>query len=155
MFELLRHFEHIKQNWIEKDNYNVYAFLDNSLAVVNYDEFIYMRLPMDKVVKFVPGVLKTDMGDSKCIDIYLNSNDPIQITHNTFLGMYYVLSHFDMLNYANMSLSFMLLMNNPLNRTDFSSSGQSSNMPLRDTSTASGSVGRTFNKSNKSAFFDD
>lgn len=155
MFELLRHFEHIKQNWIEKDNYNVYAFLDNSLAVVNYDEFIYMRLPMDKVVKFVPGVLKTDMGDSKCIDIYLNSNDPIQITHNTFLGMYYVLSHFDMLNYANMSLSFMLLMNNPLNRTDFSSSGQSNNMPLRDTSTVSGSVGRTFNKSNKSAFFDD
>ena len=153
MFELLQIFDHIKKNWIERDAFGIYGFMDNSLAVVNHDEFIFMRLPMDKAVKFAPGVLKTDMGDTQCIDLYLNSNNPLQITHNTFLGMYYVLSHFDMLNYANTALSFMMLMNNPMNRVDFSSNG-SNNTPLRDSSIATG-TGRSFNKSNKSAFFDD
>ena len=155
MFELLKYFEHIRLNWIESDNYGIYGFMDNSLAVVNYDEFIYMRLPMDKVVKFMPGVIKTEMGDMKCIDLYLNTTNPVQISHSTFLGMYYVLKNFDMLNYANTSLSFMMLMNTPINRTDFTSSGQAANSFLRDNSTVSGSIGRTFNKSNKSAFFDD
>lgn len=152
MFDLLKHFEHIKRNWIENDNYNVYAFMDNALAIVNYDEYIYMRLPLDKVIKFAPGVLKADTGDVKCIDLYLNSNNPVQITHNTFMGMYYVLQHFDMLNYANTALSFMMLMNTPVNRTDFSSAGQSIGAP-EDASTASGSNGRTFNQRRKS-FFD-
>ena len=155
MFELLKYFEHIRLNWIESDNCGIYGVMDNSLAVVNYDEYIYMRLPMDKIIKFMPGVMKTEMGDMKCIDLYLNSTNPVQITHSTFLGMYYVLQHFDMLNYANTSLSFMMLMNTPLNRTDFTASGQANSAPLKDNSTVSGSVGRTFNKSNKSAFFDD
>lgn len=155
MFELLGYFEYIRLNWIENDNRGIYGFMDNSLAIVNYDEYIYMRLPLDKVIKFMPGVMKTEMGDIKCLDLYLNSNDPVQITHNIFLGMYYVLKNFDMLNYANTSLSFMMLMNTPMNRTDFSSSGQANSAPLKDSSSASGSIGRTFNKSNKSAFFDD
>lgn len=154
MFELLKYFEHIKRNWIESDNFNVYAFLDNSLAVVNYDECIYMRLPMDKVIKFAPGVLKTDSGDIKCIDLYLNNNNPLNISHSSFLGLYYVLKNFDMLNYANTSLSFMMLMNAPVNRTDFSQSARNNDIPLEDNSTVSGSNGRTFNKKKKSIFDD-
>lgn len=154
MFELLGYFEYIKLNWIDNDTHAVYGFLDNSLSIVNYDEYIYMRLPMDKIIKFTPGVIKTNNGGVKCIDMYLNSQEPVQVAHSTFQGMYYVLKNFDMLNYANTSLSFMMLMNAPINRTDFSSSGQSNSVPLRDNSTASGSVGRKFSN-NKSAFFDD
>lgn len=153
MFELLSYFEHIKRNWIESDNFNIYAFMDSALAVVNYDEYIYMRLPLDKAIKIQPGVLKTDMGDVKCIDLYLNSINPVQITHSTFLGMYYVLQHFDMLNYANTALSFMMLMNTPINRTDFSTAGQNATAMLEDRSVASGSVGRTMSGKRKS-FFD-
>ena len=155
MFELLRYFEHIRLNWIESDNCGIYGFMDNALVIINHDEYIFMRLPLDKAIKITPGVMKTDMRDMKCIDLYLNSSNPIQITYETFLGMYYILQHFDMLNYANTSLSFMMLMDNPVNRTDFSSSGQQQQTQLKDTSSAYGSTGRTFNKSNKSAFFDD
>jgi DNA primase large subunit len=150
MFELLKRFEYIKNNWIEND-LGIYAFMDSSLIVSNYDEFIMMRLPMDKIIKITPGVLKTDIGDIKCIDFYFNSAEPVHVTHNTFLGMYYVLLNFDMLNYANTSLSFMMLMNNPINRTDFSQ--PSSNQIAEDTSTANGTA-RSFNVKRKS-FFDN
>ena len=129
----------------------MYGFMDSSLIVVNYDEYVIMRLPMDKILKIAPGVLKTDSGDFKCLDFYLNSPDPIHVTHSTFLGMYYVLLHFDMLNYANTSLSFMMLMNTPMNRTDFTRTEES--QIAEDTSMASGSA-RTFNTKRKS-FFDN
>lgn len=151
MFELLNKLEHIKHNWIETDCFGMYGFMDSSLIVVNYDEYVIMRLPMDKILKIAPGVLKTDSGDFKCLDFYLNSPDPIHVTHSTFLGMYYVLLHFDMLNYANTSLSFMMLMNTPMNRTDFTRTEES--QIAEDTSTASGSA-RTFNTKRKS-FFDN
>jgi len=152
MFELLRNFEHIKSIWIDRDSIGLYAFMDNRLMVSNHDEYILMRLPMDKVMKIAPGVLKTETEDIKCIDFYLNSMEPLHVTHSSFLGLYYVLLHLDMLSYANTALSFLLLMDTPLNRTDFAS--QSSGQALaEDTSTASGTNGRTFTSKRKS-FFD-
>ena len=58
-----------------------------------------------------------------------------------------------MLNYANTALSFMMLMNTPINRTDFSIAGQNATAMLEDKSVASGSVGRTMSGKRKS-FFD-
>lgn len=156
MFELMYHFEYIKNNWVDLDRLNIYSVINNSLAIVNYDEGIYMRLPFDKVIRFAPGIIKTDMGDIKCIDMYLNTTEPIHVSHNIFLGMYYTIKNLDMLSYANSSLSFMMLMNAPLNRTDFSSTAQAVSVQMSDNSTASGNTGRTFSsKKNKSSFFDD
>lgn len=157
MFELLQHLEHIKRNWIEQDAFNIYTVFNNTLTIINHDVGIYMRLPFDKVIRFVPGLIKTDMGDVKCIDLYLNSNEPIHVNNNNILGLYYLLMNLDMLNYANTALSFMMLLNGPVNRTDFSTTGKANSVQISDNSTASGSVGRSFNKknSNKSSFFDD
>lgn len=154
MFALLDRFEHIKRNWIDNDGIGIYAMMDSSLAILNPDEFIFMKLPMDKAIKIAPGILKTELGDIKCIDLYLNTNIPIQIVHEKFLGMYYVLKNLDMLNYANTTISFAMLMNTPVNRTDFSNTS-SYNTPLTDTSSTSGTKGMSIRNSNKSAFFDD
>ena len=151
MFELLRNFEHIKTLWIDNDGIGLYAFMDSRLMVSNHEEFILMRLPMDKMMKIAPGVLKTESEDIKCIDFYLNSMEPIHVTHSAFLGLYYVLLHLDMLSYANTALSFLLLMNNPVNRTDFTQS--SGPVIAEDNSTASGRNGRSFSSRRKS-FFD-
>lgn len=154
MYELLKKFEYIKSNWIDSDNRGIYAFMDNKLAVANQDEYVLMRLPMDKAIKIAPGVLKKETSDERCIDLYLNSNIPIQISNDVFVGLIYTLKNFDMLNYANTSLSFMMLMNNPLNRTDFSQPGSSGDNEITiDNSKADGSNGRTFNK-RKTSFFD-
>jgi hypothetical protein len=152
MFVLLDRLEYIKHNWIDND-IGLYVMMDNMLVVSNPDEYIFMKLPMDKAIKISPGIWKTELGDMKCIDLYLNSNNPIQLTHERFLGMYYVMKGLDMLNYANTCISFAMLMNTPINRTDFSSSAY--NTPLTDTSNASGTKGMTIEKSNKSAFFDE
>lgn len=153
MPDLLKYFEHIKLNWIDSDNCGVYVFMDSELCIVNHDEYILMRLPFDKVIKIAPGVLKAESSDLKCIDLYLNSNEPVHITYSSFMGLYYLLKNFDMLNYANTSLSFIMLMNNPINRTDFSSSAKN-NDTIEDNSVASGTKGMTLNKRKKS-FFDD
>lgn len=152
MFYFLDRLEYIKRNWIDND-IGLYAMMDNTLSVTNLDEYVFMRLPMDKAIKIAPGILKTELGDVKCLDLYLNTNSPVQITHDTLLGMYYVLKNLDMLNYANTTISFAMLMNMPMNRTDFSSS--SSQSPLIDTSLSSGTKGMTIGRNNKSAFFED
>lgn len=152
MFGLLERFEHVKHHWIDND-IGVYAMMDSTLVVVNLDDYIIMKLPMDKAIKICPGVMKTDLGDIKCIDLYLNSNIPLQISHSTFLGMYYVLKNLDMLNYANTSISFAMLMGTPMNRTDLSTDARA-NQPLEDTSSSSGKKGMSTVKDNKSAFFD-
>lgn len=154
MFDLLARFEHVKHHWIDNDM-GIYAMMDSTLVVVNLDDYIIMKLPMDKAIKISPGVMRTDMGDIKCIDLYLNSNEPLQISHSTFLGMYYVLKNLDMLNYANTSISFAMLMGTPINRTDLSGEAKYSNQqPLEDTSSSSGRKGVSTVKDNKSAFFD-
>lgn len=87
-----------------------------------------------------------------CVDIYLNTPEPVQISIETFYGFYYVLKNLDMLNYANMALSFMMLRTEPFNRVDFSQSNSSSGAPplsVEDNSTASGSSGREFNNGKK------
>lgn len=154
MYELLRKLDYIKNNWIDNDTRGIYAFMDNSLAVINQEEYVLMRLPLDKAIKIAPGVMKTEISDDKCIDLYLNSNIPVQVSTGVFVGMIYTLNNFDMLNYANTSLSFMMLMNNPLNRIDFSYSNKTNNIVAKDDSKADGSNGRTFNKRNTSSFFD-
>ena len=59
--------------------------------------------------------------------------------------MYYTLSRLDMLNYANTSLTFMMLRNEPINRVDYTSNNNQ--ISISDSSTTSGSVGRRFNGS--------
>ena len=54
-----------------------------------------------------------------------------------------------MLNYANTSLTFMMLRNEPVNRIDYSNSSNNQ-VSTSDSSTASGSIGRTFNVNNNS-----
>lgn len=154
MFALLDRFEYIKRNWIDNNGMGLYVMMDSALVVANPDEYIFMKLPLDKAIKIAPGIWKTDLGDVKCIDLYLNTNTPIQLTHERFLGMYYVMKGLDMLNYANTCISFAMLMDTPINRTDFSGSSYN-NTPLTDTSNASGTKGMSIEKSNKSAFFDD
>ena len=50
-----------------------------------------------------------------------------------------------MLNYANTSLTFMMLRNEPINRVDYTSNNNQ--ISISDSSTTSGSVGRSFNGS--------
>ena len=51
-----------------------------------------------------------------------------------------------MLNYANTSLTFMMLRNEPINRVDYTSNNNNQ-ISISDSSTTSGSVGRSFNGS--------
>ena len=90
-----------------------------------------------------------------CLNLYLNTPDPVQISVDTFNGLYYSLSRLDMLNYANTALTFMMLRDNPVNRVDYSTDNSTRNQPkLTDSSTASGSTGRTFNCRNNKSIFD-
>ena len=147
MFTLLNMFEQTKK-WFEGINSShIYGYLDNRLTIIS-DEYTIIKLPLDKAIKMTPGVMKKESGDAPCIDIYLNTPDPVQISLDTFNGLYYTLSTLDMLNYANMCLTFMMLRYEPSNRIDYTTSNN--NVVQTDTSTASGSIGRGFNGNKKS-----
>lgn len=146
MFTLLGMFEYAKKTWYEMGINSIYGCLDNSLVVINNDYRI-IKLPMDKVIKIEPGVLKHERGDVQCLNLYLNNPDPVQISLETFNGLYYTLSRLDMLGYANTALSFMMLRYEPSNRIDYASNS-SNNAGMVDSSKASGSTGRSFNGSN-------
>lgn len=148
MFTLLDIFQQAKQAWFGVGTNHIYAYLDNRLTIIS-DESLFIKLPLDKVIKIAPGVMKKESGDCPCVDLYLNSPEVVQISIDTFNGLFYVLSTLDMLNYANTSLTFMMLRNEPVNRIDYSNSSNNQ-VSTSDSSTASGSIGRTFNVNNNS-----
>ena len=144
MFALLDAFHIAKTAWYEgSGGMQVYGYLDSTLTVVS-DVNIIIKLPLDKVIKIAPGVMKTESGDYRCLDLYLNTPDKIQLTLDAFYGMYYSIDRLDMLSYANTSLTFMMLRNDNINRIDYSGGSHGS---IGDNSTASGSTGRSFNGS--------
>lgn len=152
MFDLLDMFDRAKKTWFESGSSHIYAYLNNGLYITNEESFV-IKLPLDKVIKISPGIFKKESGDCMCLNMYLNTPEPVQISVETFKGMYYVLSSLDMLNYANTSLTFMMLRDTPVNRTDYSSPSETvqTQSIQEDQSKASGSTGRTFNgKLNKS-----
>lgn len=148
MFTLLEMFKYAKKSWYTGIN-AIYGCLENTMVVVN-NEYKAIRLPMDKIFRIEPGVMKHDLGDRQCLDMYLNTPDVVQISLETFDGLYYVLSNLDMLTYANMSLSFMMLRYEPSNRLDYTTNNSYGRPPISttDSSLASGSSGRSFNGSN-------
>lgn len=95
--------------------------------------------------------MKKEAAEVMCIDLYLNTPDPIQLSVNTFYGLYYLLLNLDMLNYANTSLMYMMLRDTPVNRVDLvsASSDSDNSAAITDNSTASGSTGREFNNGSK------
>lgn len=96
--------------------------------------------------------MKKEAAEVMCIDLYLNTPDPIQLSINTFYGLYYLLLNLDMLNYANTALMYMMLRDTPVNRVDLVSGSSDSNnnsTSVADNSTASGSTGRAFNNGSK------
>ncbi len=103
---------------------------------------------MNKAFKIAPGVMKTESAEVMCVDLYLNTPEPVQISIDTFNGFYYVLMNLDMTNYANTALAFMMLRTEPFNRVDFSQSNSSSSgtLIMEDKSTASG---REFNNGSR------
>ena len=145
MFTLLNMFEQVKKWYDVINGSNIYGYLDNRLTVIG-DEYLVIKLPLDKVIKISPGVMKKENGDTPCIDLYLNTPEQVQISLETFDGLYYTLSRLDMLNYANTSLTFMMLRNEPINRVDYTSNNNNQ-ISISDSSTTSGSVGRSFNGS--------
>lgn len=145
MFTLLDIFDKARKLWYGVGANHMYGYLDGKLTIIGDESFI-IRLPMDKVIKIAPGVLKKENGDCMCLDMYLNTPEPIQLTIGTFEGLTYSLTNLDMLNYANTSLTFMMLRDNPVNRIDYSTPVNTLEV-LSDSSTASGSIGRTFNVS--------
>ena len=149
MFTLLDMFKNAKQAWFGVGTNHIYAYLDSRLTIIS-DESLFIKLPMDKVIKISPGVMKKESGDCPCVDLYLNTPDVVQISVETFNGLFYILSTLDMLNYANTSLTFMMLRDQPVNRVDYSSNSFTSNNQIStsDHSIASGSKGRSFNVSN-------
>lgn len=151
MFQFLDMLGYVKRNWYDVGAKKMYAYLDNTLTVLE-DECLTMKLPIDMAFKIAPGVMKKESAEVMCVDIYLNTPEPVQISIETFYGFYYVLKNLDMLNYANMALSFMMLRTEPFNRVDFSQSNSYSGAPslsVEDNSTASGSSGREFNNGKK------
>lgn len=154
MFALLDMFDKAKKTWFEMGANHIYAYLDNSLVITTDESFI-LKLPLDMVIKIAPGIFKKESGDCMCLNLYLNTPDPVQISVDTFNGLYYSLSRLDMLNYANTALTFMMLRDNPVNRVDYSTDNSTRNQPkLTDSSTTSGSTGRTFNGRNNKSIFD-
>jgi hypothetical protein len=147
MFTLLSMFEYAKKTWFGIGNNNIYGYLDNSLQVISEDSS-YIKLPMDKILRIAPGVFKNELGDKPCLDLYLNNPEPVQISLDTFDGLYYTLSKLDMIGYANTALSFMMLRYEPSNRIDYAVNTNNKIQTATDTSTASGSSGRSFNGSN-------
>ncbi|MCM1508341.1 MAG: hypothetical protein NC177_14605 [Ruminococcus flavefaciens] len=95
--------------------------------------------------------MKKEAAEVMCIDLYLNTPDPIQLSVNTFYGLYYLLLNLDMLNYANTALMYMMLRDTPVNRVDLvsASSDSDNSASVVDNSTASGSTGREFNNGSK------
>lgn len=146
MFTLLDIFQQAKQAWFGVGTNHIYAYLDSRLTIIS-DESLFIKLPLDKVIRIAPGVMKKESGDCPCVDLYLNTPEIVQISIDTFNGLFYVLSTLDMLNYANTSLTFMMLRNEPVNRIDYSNSSNSQ-ISTSDSSTASGSIGRSFNANN-------
>ena len=148
MFALLDMFDKAKKTWFEMGANHIYAYLDNSLVITTDESFI-LKLPLDMVIKISPGIFKKEGGDCMCLNLYLNTPDPVQISVDTFNGLYYSLSRLDMLNYANTALTFMMLRDQPVNRVDYSSNSFANNqISTADSSTASGSKGRSFNVNN-------
>lgn len=145
MFSLLEMFEQAKKVWYGIGTNSIYAYLDNSLRIVE-NASLAIKLPLDKVLKIAPGIMKKENGDCICVNLYLNTSEPVQISVDTFNGLYYTLSTLDMLNYANTSLTFMMLRNEPANRIDYSNN-TNNQVQISDSSTASGSTGRSFNGS--------
>lgn len=144
MFAILSMFEQARKSWYEiSNNSHIYGYLDNKLTIIS-DDYLAIKLPLDKFIRLSPGVMKKENGDSVCLDMYLNNPDPVQVSVDTFNGLYYVLSKLDMLSYANTALTFMMLRDEPMNRVDYSSNSSNSQVSVRDNSTASGS-GRSFN----------
>lgn len=146
MLTLLSTFEYARMTWFENGINGIYGYMDNGLNILT-DDYRLIQLPFDKVIKLSPGVLKHDLGDMPCLDMYLNTQDPIQIKIDTFNGLYYILSRFDMLCYANTALSFMMLRNEPVNRIDYSSDNTANKQNLSDQSNAIGTTGRSLNGS--------
>lgn len=137
---LLRNLKYMKTNWIDNiSSGRIYTYVNNQMTVVN-KEYIDMRLPFDKVIKFEPGVIRAETRDIPCINIYLNSPDYIQVTMEVLTGLYHVIDRLDVLTYANMTLSFMMSRESHMNLTDFTKSSRPVNIDtsMEDHSTASG-----------------
>ena len=118
-----------------------YELLSKQLGVTMTDMCTTYQTHTDNI-----RVMKKENGDTPCIDLYLNTPEQVQISLETFDGLYYTLSRLDMLNYANTSLTFMMLRNEPINRVDYTSNNNNQ-ISISDSSTTSGSVGRSFNGS--------
>lgn len=154
MLELLDKLKFIESQWVSNPNSPIYAYMDDSLQLIDHNICIFIKLSYDKILKITPGIMKTDSGDFKCLDFYFNSQEPMQVSYRNFNGFLYILDSLDMASFANTSFLLAMMMNNPVNRTDFSVSKDV--VELEDKSKIEAPEGRTFSSyKRKRSIFDD
>lgn len=145
MIPLITVMDRIKNLWIDNGMNTVYGCVDNNrLTLMSGNEFI-VRLPFDKILKFKPGILKTELLDMPCIELYLNVNDPVILTFEVFTGLYYIISRLDMLGYANTAFSYIMLQNEHINTNRPGTTNISSPQKRQSQVEEMGATGRTFN----------
>ena len=145
MIPLITVMDRIKNLWIDNGMNTVYGCVDNNrLTLMSGNEFI-VRLPFDKILKFKPGILKTELLDMPCIELYLNVNDPVILTFEVFTGLYYIISRIDMLGYANTAFSYIMLQNEHINTNRPGTTNISSPQKHQSQVEEMGATGRTFN----------
>lgn len=141
MYELIDKFQYIRNTWFNpKNNYRIFGLVNERLVVIDSRETIVIRCPLDKVIKLDPVVYKGDNGDKPALSICIGDTTfPILIQPEKFIGMVYILSTFDMANFANTSLSLASMRKEPCNRVSFAEEEIEETKP-----TATGKAGRDF-----------
>ena len=121
MYELLDKLLYIKNTWFNlKNNYNIFGLVNDRLVVLNQRETIFIRCIGDRFIKFDPAIFRSDNGDKPALTVKINkSMIPTLIQPEKLIGMTYLLSTFDMLNFANTSLTLASLRTQPENRVSF------------------------------------
>lgn len=145
MEDLLQKLSYICRVWMNPADQATYGMIGEKLILNNPNEFINLQCMFNKVVRFRPIVEEDMYGKSHpACQITIDNEFPTLIHAEQIQAAFYCLSHFDILNYANTSISFVSLMREPYNRTSFVNSAPD---PPKITST--GKAGRTFKNNNR------
>lgn len=141
MYEVLDKFQYIRNTWFNlKNSYNIFGLVNERLVVLDQREAIIIQCIGDKVIKFSPTIFRSDNGDKPALTIRIgNTMTPVLIQPEKFIGMTYLLSTFDMLNFANTSLTLASLRTQPENRVSFVDGQSTSSDPP-----STGKTGRDF-----------
>lgn len=141
MYEVLDKFNYIRETWFNpRNNLGIFGLVNEKLVVINQRATVIIQCIGDKFLKIDPTVYKSENGDKMALTMYIgDTSNPILIFPEKFIGMTYLLSTFDMLNFANTTFSLASLRTSPVNRVSFVD-GESEDNKL----TTPGKVGRDF-----------